>query len=57
MWLVIGGAYKKDIGNLSDWISAACNIAMTSAAIYTALNAQKWAQQRTYSIGFDKAEN
>ncbi|WP_158251409.1 hypothetical protein [Pantoea sp. ICBG 985] len=57
MWLVIGGAYKKDIGNLSDWISAACNIAMTSAAIYAALNAQKWAQQRTYSIGFDKAEN
>lgn len=56
LWLVIGGAYKKDIGNLSDWISAACNIAMASAAIYAALNAQKWVQQRTYSIGFDKAE-
>jgi len=56
LWLVIGSAYKKDIGNLSDWVSAACNIAMASAAIYAALNAQKWVQQRTYSVGLDKAE-
>ncbi|HHD2919836.1 TPA: hypothetical protein ACNZ5U_004242, partial [Enterobacter kobei] len=37
LWLVIGGALKKDIGNLSDWISAACNgiVAYTAIAALT----------------------
>ncbi|WP_409076057.1 hypothetical protein ACF2G4_20205 (plasmid) [Pantoea sp. C3] len=32
LWLVIGAASKKDIGNLSDWVSASCNIIMAYAA-------------------------
>lgn len=32
LWLVITAALKKDVGNLSDWISASCNIVMAYAA-------------------------
>lgn len=42
LWLVIGGAYKKDIGNLSDWISAACNILMAFAAMVAMYKALRW---------------
>lgn len=42
LWLVIGSAYKKDIGNLSDWVSAACNIAMAFAAIVAMYKALRW---------------
>jgi hypothetical protein len=55
LWLVIGGAYKKEIGNLSDWISAACNILMASAAIYAATEARKWFQQKNKLNSIDAA--
>lgn len=42
LWLVIKGAYKNDIGNLSDWISAACNILMAFAAIVAMYKALRW---------------
>lgn len=42
LWLVIGGAYKKDIGNLSDWISASCNILMAFAAMAAMYKALRW---------------
>jgi len=56
LWLVIGAAYKKEIGNLSDWISAGCNVVMAAAATYAAIAAKKWMQQRSHTVGFDKAE-
>ncbi|MCW1834816.1 hypothetical protein OLZ33_22945 [Pantoea ananatis] len=42
LWLVIGGAYNKDIGNLSDWISASCNILMAFAAMVAMYKALRW---------------
>ena len=42
LWLVIGSAYNKDIGNLSEWVSAACNIAMAFAAIVAMYKALRW---------------
>jgi hypothetical protein len=55
LWLVINGAYKKDIGNLSDWISASCNIAMAGAAVFAALEAKKWFHQKTRLNNLDAA--
>lgn len=55
LWLVIGSAYKKDIGNFSDWISAVCNILMASAAIYAATEARKWFQQKNKLNSIDAA--
>lgn len=55
LWLVIGGAYKKDIGNLSDWISAACNILMAAAALFAANEARKWFHQKTSLNNLDAA--
>lgn len=45
-----------DLGNVSDLVSAGCNIAMTGAAIYAAWNARGWFSQRSHTKGFDKAE-
>lgn len=55
LWLVIGAAYEKDIGNLSDWISAVCNFFMASAAIYAANEARKWFQQKNKLNNIDAA--
>lgn len=55
LWLVIGGALKKDIGNLSDWISAACNVVMALAALFAANEARKWFQQKASLNNLDAA--
>ncbi|MEA5104471.1 hypothetical protein [Pantoea sp. S18] len=43
LWLVIGGAYKKDIGNLSDWISAFSSIV---TLIIAAIAYSKWQETK-----------
>ena len=55
LWLVIGGALKKDIGNLSDWISSACNVAMACAAGYAAYQAKNWFRSKSQQFAFDKS--
>lgn len=55
LWLVIGGAYKKDIGNLSDWISAACDVVMACAAAYAAYQAKNWFRSKSQQFAFDKS--
>ena len=55
LWLVIGGAYKKDIGNLSDWISAACNLLMALTALFVANEAKKWFEQKARLNNLDAA--
>jgi len=46
-----------ELGNISDLVSAGCNITMAGAALYAAWNARDWFSQRSHSKGFDKAEN
>lgn len=42
-------------GSVTDWVSALCNVAMASAAVYAALQAKKWFSQHSYSAAFNKA--
>jgi hypothetical protein len=35
-----------EFGSVSDWVSSVCNIAMAGAAVYAAMNAKDWIQQR-----------
>lgn len=42
-------------GSVTDWISAACNIAMAGAAVYAAVNAQNWISPKIQHEGFKQA--
>ncbi|WHU86701.1 hypothetical protein [Pantoea agglomerans] len=46
LWLVIVGAYKKNIGNLSDWISAMSTFGTLIVAYMAFKSAPKWIHQK-----------
>jgi len=54
--IILSNNKSLDLGNLSDRVSAACNIVMAGAAIFAAYSAKKWFKQRTHTVGFEKAE-
>lgn len=55
LWLVIGGAYKKDIGNLSDWISSISTFLTLIVAYMAYKSAPKWLQQKYDETAFSIA--
>ncbi|WP_336983964.1 MULTISPECIES: hypothetical protein [unclassified Cedecea] len=44
-------------GSVSDWVSAACNVAMAGAAVYAALQAKKWFRNKKYELGHASAKD
>ncbi|MBN3214606.1 hypothetical protein [Pectobacterium polaris] len=42
--------------SIADWVIAVANVCMAGAALYAALSAKDWFKQKTYSLGFEKAE-
>lgn len=42
-------------GSVTDWVSAACNIAMAGAAVYAAVNAKNWISPKIQHEGFKQA--
>jgi len=54
--VLLSDSKNLELGNVSDRISAACNIVMAGAAIFAAYSAKKWVKQRTHTVGFEKAE-
>lgn len=55
LWLVIGEAYKKDIGNLSDWISSISTFLTLIVAYMAYKSAPKWLQQKYDETSFSIA--
>lgn len=44
-------------GNLSDWASTLCNVVMAGSALYAALQARKWFQNKKLELGHASAKN
>ncbi|HDC4683662.1 hypothetical protein QTN38_006925 [Enterobacter cloacae subsp. cloacae] len=42
-------------GSVTDWVSAACNMAMAGAAVYAAYNAKDWISPKIQHEGFKQA--
>ncbi|CZY40041.1 Uncharacterised protein [Enterobacter cloacae] len=42
-------------GSVTDWVSAACNLAMAGAAVYAAYNAKDWISPKIQHEGFKQA--
>lgn len=42
-------------GSVTDWVSAACNMAMAGAAVYAAFNAKSWLSPKIQNEGFRQA--
>lgn len=57
LWLVITAALKKDVGNLSDWISAFCNIVMAYAAYRAFVFAKDYFSDFIKKDGYELIKN
>lgn len=54
---IFNKVHVMEFGNFSDLLSAACNIAMASAAVYAAFNANKWLAQKKYESALNHISN
>lgn len=54
---VFNEGHTMDFGTTSDIVSALCNVAMASAAVYAALQAKKWFDNKKFELGHSSAKD
>lgn len=54
--MLFAGFQGFEWGSVTDWVSALCNIAMASAAVYAASNAKNWLSPKLNDRKFNFAD-